>query len=556
MSLSLVTIFSAFQRNTSDAMATKKGAPTNEELLAQFDELDDAAKDERPRKSTPSNAKAAPRNEGPGAVDPMADLSNLVQDRPKSRPGTPRAAPAPSSPKRGSTPTPAAAVQARKSGESTRSFHQSFRPADAASDALDDPAKKDAPEADASASSGGWWGGIMATASAAVKQAENLAKEIQKNEEAQRWAEQVKGNVGALRSYGIPSGPALSLPTSASRRNANSLGVGGELRSRALPTFTQILQTIAPPISAHERLQVHTTHDLIGYPSLDPLIHLTFSRVMAQVEGGDLLVIQRGQESSPRKAGGDRGYRGSSSAGWSDGPWWRQMDARRDLGPVRGLVEGTKLCRAGAEGYANEYFADQGGVEAAAKRAAEVLSETNPTRSSDIFLALQAVVHREEDTLFAAGPQPAAADADEKGKQSGSITEPIEEPEELLSFAAYLHDPVHGLAFHATSQALPWRWVKWLDLDPTAQESTTGGDANEASTAALPADIREVVETGGVDPREWVAEWVEETLALLVGVVAQRYVARRMGVGEGGLGRGKGRAEVIEAGAGEAARAM
>jgi hypothetical protein len=37
---------------------------------------------------------------------------------------------------------------------------------------------------------------------------------------------------------------------------------------------------------------------------------------------------------------------------------------------------------------------------------------------------------------------------------------------------------------------------------------------------------------GGVDPRDWVAEWLEESLSLAVGVVAQRYVARRMGVGE------------------------
>lgn len=60
----------------------------------------------------------------------------------------------------------------------------------------------------------------------------------------------------------------------------------------------------------------------------------------------------------------------------------------------------------------------------------------------------------------------------------------------------------------------------------------------------------------GVDPREWVAEWLEETLSLTVGVVAQRYVARRMGVGEGGIGRGKRREEVVESGGGEAARAI
>jgi hypothetical protein len=50
---------------------------------------------------------------------------------------------------------------------------------------------------------GGWWGGFFAVAGAAVKQAEAAVKEIQNNEEAQRWAQQVKGNVGALRDFGI-----------------------------------------------------------------------------------------------------------------------------------------------------------------------------------------------------------------------------------------------------------------------------------------------------------------------------------------------------------------
>jgi hypothetical protein len=35
-----------------------------------------------------------------------------------------------------------------------------------------------------------------------VKQAEAAVKEIQKNEEAQRWAEQIRGNVGSLKELG------------------------------------------------------------------------------------------------------------------------------------------------------------------------------------------------------------------------------------------------------------------------------------------------------------------------------------------------------------------
>jgi hypothetical protein len=288
---------------------------------------------------------------------------------------------------------------------------------------------------------------------------------------------------------------------------------------------------LAPPISQHERLQIHITHDLIGYPSLDPGIYATFSRVMAQVEGGDLLVIQRGSESSHRRAS-DVGYRGGA-AGWNDGPWWRD-DAKRDIGLVQGLREGTKLTRASAEAYANEFFAARGGVEAAAKQATENLSESNPTRSSDIFLAIQAVGYETEEELFQGPP--------EEKKETGLQDE--KEKDEVIAFALYLHDPIHGISFSTITQAFPKKWAQWMDA-----ENMAGGDLQ------LPEEIVDIIQSGGVDPREWVSEWMEEIVSLGVGIVAQRYVARRMGVGEGGIGRGKARQEAVETGAGEAARA-
>jgi hypothetical protein len=306
---------------------------------------------------------------------------------------------------------------------------------------------------------------------------------------------------------------------------------GGELGKRALPTFTNILHTLAPPISQHERLQIHITHDLIGYPSLDPIIYQTFSSVMAQVEGGDLMVIQRGSESTQRSS--VEGYRGGGG-GWNDGPWWRDTE-QRDLSVVKGLVEGTKLARVSAESYASEFFAARGGVEHAAKQATEVLSESNPVRSSDIFLAIQAIGFSAQHDLFA------TSSSEEK-----SNVEEQKDDDEQVTFAVYLHDPIHGISFRATSQSFPAKWAQWLDAPYTEGED---------GEAQLPAEIRDIIATGGVDPREWVSEWMEETINLSVGIVAQRYVARRMGVGEGGLGRGKAREAVVEAGGGEAARA-
>ena len=309
-----------------------------------------------------------------------------------------------------------------------------------------------------------------------------------------------------------------------------NLGVSGEtignLRNMAMPTFQNLLQTIAPPISSHERLAVHITHDLKGYPALDPTIYRVFERVMAQVEGGDLMVVQKGEEAGPRQSRDVGSRMGISSIGgaWQDGPWWRTT-GERSTNAVRGLVEGTKLARASAEAYAGDFFANKGGVEEAAKRATETLSESNPSRDSQIFLAVQAIVQTREK-LF-------------EGKEK------VEDEDELV-FAIHLHDPIHGIAFSAVSQAVPMQWIEWLDA-PNVE-------------GALPESIREIIEGGGVDPREWISEWVEETLSLSAGVVAQRYVARRMGVGEVGKGKGRLRADlntatVAESGGGEVARA-
>ncbi|KAJ5106504.1 hypothetical protein N7456_003179 [Penicillium angulare] len=510
-------------------MPPKGAKPTSDELLAQFDNLgiDQSKKASKPSQ-TPTNAKAQ--------EDVLAELDNLAAQRPGSGPGTPRlSADKPRSMTR--SPRPSATLErteekaSRPSEETGRTSRAGAKQESKVEEAAPAPAPEQEQQQEQE-QGGGWWGmgtSIFATASAtataAMKQAEAAVKEIQNNEEAQRWAQQVKGNVGALRDF------------------------GGELQKLAIPTFTNLIHTLAPPISSHERLQIHVTHDLSGYPGVDPLVYAVFSRVMAQVEGGDLLVIQRGQESSPKRSL-DGGY--ISSAGWNDGPWWRTVTPGnpRTINAVPGTVEGSKLVRASAESYATEYFSSRGGLEEAAKQASEVLSESNPVRSSDIFLAIQAISQTVSADLFQAGA------SGEKETSTGAVE--ADEPEEVISFALYLHDPIHGIAFHTISQSVPAKWIEWLDASAPAVEDTEAEDAGVAH-AEVPEAIAEIIESGGVDPREWVAEWIEETLSLAAGVVAQRYVARRMGVGEGGVGKGKMRAEqanTVESGAGEAARAV
>ncbi|KAK5705182.1 hypothetical protein LTR97_002299 [Elasticomyces elasticus] len=526
------------------------------DLLAELDSLgvDPSSTTNPPAQPKPSQSKPAPTINTPQPSSPSNDDDNILRDlqaqlaaKPTSisRPGTPRGSSSSTSKRTGTggteqlTPTSSGPPsgrtseerlrtvtvgqgQARTSGEGSRAYHSARTP---------EPQQEEV-KVESTGGGGGWWGGfggLLSTATAAVKQAETLAKEISGNEEALRWAEQVRGNVKSLQTFGT------------------------DLTSRALPTFTSLISTIAPPISAHERLVIHSTHDILGYPSLDPLIYSTFSRIMSQVEGGDLLVIQRGSEQRSRATSEPQGYRGgvlgSGGGGWGDGPWWRD-DRRegRSLGTVQGLREGSRLCRVSAESYAREFFDAKGGVEEVARKATESLNHSNPTRSSDIFLGIQAVSYKAEKELFADDGRGDGAEGDggEEGEEDG---------EEEVCFAIYLHDPLHSLSFSGLSQPFPAKWVHWLDASNARNEREGNEPASGEGGSGLPDDIQEIISSGGVDPREWVAEWMEEILATGVGIVAQRYVARRMGVGEGGIGRGKRRVEESDV-SGEAARAI
>jgi hypothetical protein len=170
--------------------ASRQRFEQDTDALKELEELEALEKFQRPevarpasRPNTPklsSSSTASSNRRTAGVVSPSSTGSARTSED-HSRPAPPR-----------------------KSGESTRSFHQSFTPTQ------EEPAKPAPQPAEAKPAGGSWWGGgwggiissATEAANAAKKQAEAAYQEIQKNQEAQRWAEQVRGNVGALRGIG------------------------------------------------------------------------------------------------------------------------------------------------------------------------------------------------------------------------------------------------------------------------------------------------------------------------------------------------------------------
>lgn len=178
-------------------MPPKAPKPTSDELLAQFDDLD---LDKSSQAQKP-NANAS----GGQEEDILAELDHLAAQRPASGPGTPRLS-IDKARASARSPRPSATIERPTEDKPVRQSEETNRPPRAEIKEQPKPEPENAP-AQPAEESGGWWGGwgggLYATATAAMKQAEAAVKEIQNNEEAQKWAQQVKGNVSALRDLSM-----------------------------------------------------------------------------------------------------------------------------------------------------------------------------------------------------------------------------------------------------------------------------------------------------------------------------------------------------------------
>lgn len=178
--------------------ATKDGKQlTTDELLAQFDDLNVDSSGQ------PKTGSAGGEKKDSADPDVLDELQTLASQRPSSRPSTPSKRTSAATPPRSSEEKPTS----RKSGESSRPYHTSITPAETTattSEAGITPQSSGSQgNSNEGGGGGGWWGGLFATASAAVKQAEAAVQEIRQNEEAQKWADQVRGNVNSLKGLGM-----------------------------------------------------------------------------------------------------------------------------------------------------------------------------------------------------------------------------------------------------------------------------------------------------------------------------------------------------------------
>ncbi|KIJ68649.1 hypothetical protein HYDPIDRAFT_24907 [Hydnomerulius pinastri MD-312] len=254
--------------------------------------------------------------------------------------------------------------------------------------------RSEAPAAASSSASGGWgWSNVWTSASAAYQQARTVVdeqvKSLPKNEHVSKWGE------GVLEYA----------------KNAQLDKISQDFRRVGLSTLTDILNVVAPPISEHEVIQVWLSHDMKGYDGIESLVYRSLTRIMEQVEGGDL-IVNRGEESRPKDS----------------------SDSTRDLNAVDGYEAALKLAQANLDDLIKN------NTSAPRKES----TAENPVTYSSIYLRIQPFIR--SYTL----PQLAE---DTSTNSEGSY----------LQFILHLSDPAHNLTHTTVTQAVPAGWLELWD---------------------------------------------------------------------------------------------
>ena len=95
------------------------------------------------------------------------------------------------------------------------------------------------------------------------------------------------------------------------------MSLGEDLLKHTSSTLTTILNTVAPPISAHETLELWLSHPLSGYSGVEGVVYRAWTRILEQTDSGELIVLW-----SPENE--------------------KQDEADRAINPVEGFEEGWK----------------------------------------------------------------------------------------------------------------------------------------------------------------------------------------------------------------------
>lgn len=183
--------------------------------------------------------------------------------------------------------------------------------------------------------------------------------------------------------------------------------------------WTDIVNAVAPPIAAHEIIQVTLSHDMVGYDGISDVTYQTLAKVMEQVHSDSTeqqLVVNKAQAETASKP--------KETAG---------AEQPRDLNAVEGFAAAFRLARVSMDECIKQHE-----VAPPPQRSAEAAAL--PITTCPVFVRIQACL-----------TDLPGDDTDKDGTDAAKS----------LFFIVLLRDPQHGLSHKTVSQAVPTSWRKF-----------------------------------------------------------------------------------------------
>ncbi|CCH61053.1 hypothetical protein TBLA_0D05610 [Henningerozyma blattae CBS 6284] len=288
-----------------------------------------------------------------------------------------------------------------------------------------------------------------------------------------------------------------------------------------------------------EVLRIHLVHDLVNYPNLQYIIHEKFNQILnEQVQGGiRIFVDEWGKPNSNSNL---------NLLNLANKNINNQLNNIANNININSLppnfnvfhgkiIDGEKLAFANLDNAIELFNKAQKEIQNQQNEAKKEANEATATNDNDededeqianiidIFISILPIA-------------PSSSSAKMDDDKSTIITDTTHSGN--FSFTIILKDISNDITSITRSQGFPLKWLKWIENSKDEEDNEK--DSSKSENATLTQKTTENKETkgndetddededDGVNPAEWVQNWVDDGINLAFGTAAQNYVLERM----------------------------
>ncbi|KAK6460874.1 maintenance of telomere capping protein 1 [Scheffersomyces coipomensis] len=244
--------------------------------------------------------------------------------------------------------------------------------------------------------------------------------------------------------------------------------------------------------SYDDYLRILVSYDMLNIKYIHQLINQNFKTIMKQVEGNIKIKVIDEHQHNTNLQGKLNMFYGK-------------------------IIDGEKLC------FAN--------LDSSIKNFKLILDEKTEEeklklqKRSNIFISIQPITsNHDHDHIISSSD-----DDDDKPILIESNNS------DSFSFTIILKDITNNITIITKTQPFPLKWAKWLDgedkniFKPEKEEKEKEEQTKEKEE--LTKDDNDTInEELGIDPSEWVKDWIKQGLNLSFGILIQEYIIKRMGI--------------------------